>query len=201
MGTLREWIARLVGTLRRVRRDADLEEELRAHLELAAEDARRRGVAPEHQARAVRRRAGGVSQAMDALRDRRGLPWADALASDIVFGWRQLIKHRVSSGVAVVSLGLAIGAVTAAFRLVDAMLLRPLPIDAPHHLFAVATTVVDPENRPDYDDLLDYPTFREYSTAIADHGVSMVVGSAAPQPIAVDAGGEPEMIVRQFVSG
>ena len=202
MGRVREWTARLLGTLRRVRRDADLQEELRMHLELAADDARRRGAAPQDQTRALRLRAGSIAHAMDALRDQRGLPWLDAIGSDVVFGWRQLIKHRVSSAVAVLSLGLAIGATTAAFRLVDAVLLRPLPIERPERFFAVAISTLDAENRPDYDDvLLDYPTFREYSRLLAGHADSLLVGLTARQPLAIDAGGEPEIAFRQFVSG
>ena len=75
---------------------------------------------------------------MDALRDQRGLPWFDALVSDVVFGWRQLRRHRGASLAAVLSLGLAIGATTAAFRLVDSVLLRPLPVAEPDRLFFVA---------------------------------------------------------------
>jgi hypothetical protein len=64
-----EGIHRLWGTLRRGRRDDELEQELRLHLELAAEDARRRGDTPEEAARAARIQAGGVPPAMDSLRD------------------------------------------------------------------------------------------------------------------------------------
>ena len=67
---------------------------------------------------------------MDAVRDQQRLPWLDALTADVVFGWRQLRKHRVATVAAVFSLGLAIGATTAAFRLVDAVLLRSLPVSA-----------------------------------------------------------------------
>ena len=83
MPTLREWAVRLWGTLSRNRADHDLEEELRLHLELAAEDARRRGGSPEDAARAAKVRSGGTAQAMEALRDQRGLPWLQDLASDL----------------------------------------------------------------------------------------------------------------------
>ncbi len=201
MQILREWMQRLLGTLGPGRRDRDLEEELRLHLELAAADAKRRGEAPQDAARAARVRTGSVAQAMDALRDQRGLPWLDALASDLVFGWRQLNKHRVASGAAILSLGLAIGATTAAFRLVDAVLLRPLPVVEPERLLYVATTFIDQQNRPDYRDDFDYPTFRRYVNAVGDRADLMVVGMIAPQEITVGAADEPEKIYRQFVSG
>lgn len=64
MATLREWISRLWGTLRPSRNDRELEEELRLHLELAAEDARQRASTAESALRAARIQAGGVAQAM-----------------------------------------------------------------------------------------------------------------------------------------
>ena len=90
MRILREWIHRLRGTLRAGRRDGDLEEELRLHLEMAAEDARRGGLDAADSARAARLKAGGASQAMDALRDQRGLPWLDDLTRDVRHGLRTL---------------------------------------------------------------------------------------------------------------
>jgi hypothetical protein len=79
MHILREWIGRVWGT---VRGDSDLEQELRMHLELAAEDERRRGQPPQDA-----RRAAGMSQAMNAFRDQRGLPWLDARAASICTSW------------------------------------------------------------------------------------------------------------------
>jgi hypothetical protein len=64
--SLREWLHRLWGTLSRRRHDADLEEELRIHLEMAKQDAQRRAQAPME--------AGGTLQAMDALRDHEACP-------------------------------------------------------------------------------------------------------------------------------
>ena len=81
MVTFREWIRRLQGTLFPGRRDADLENEIRSHMEMAAEDARRRGLDPAAASRAARLEAGGASQAMDALRDQRGLPWLGDLGA------------------------------------------------------------------------------------------------------------------------
>jgi len=62
----------------------------------------------------------------------------DSLSADIVFGWSQLNKHKITSAAAILSLGLAIGASTAAFRLVDALFLRPLPISDPQRLYVVS---------------------------------------------------------------
>src|SRR4051794_24202353 len=128
---IREWVDRLLGAMRIRRRDDDLQEELRLHLDLLAEDVARGGQEHDDAIRRARLQAGNIAQAMDAVRDQRGLPWVEALLSDVVFGWRQLKKHRTATAAAMLSLGLAIGATAAAFRLVDAVLLRPLPVSAP----------------------------------------------------------------------
>ena len=201
MRRLRQWIYRLWGTVRRVRHDADLEEELRLHLELAAEAEQRQGHSRQEAGRLARMRAGSVDHAMGSLRDQRGLPAVDALASDVVFGWRQLNKHRTASAVAVMSLGLSIGATTAAFRLVDAVLLRPLPVTDPDRLFVVSNTFIDIDRRPGYRDDYDYPTYREYSKTVGEHAAVMVVGVAARHPVVVRNRETPEIVTRQYLSG
>jgi hypothetical protein len=138
---------------------------------------------------------------MGALRDRRGLPWLHALASDVTFGWRQLIKRRTTTIVAILSLGLAIGTTTAAFRLVDAVLLRPLPVADPDRLLSITFTVTDSQNRPDYRDDFDYPTYRRYRRILGDRAELMVVGMSSPQEIPADSGTESERVFRQYFSG
>jgi predicted permease len=64
--------------------------------------------------------------------------WLDALRADAVFGWRQIRKNRVASVAAIVSLALATGASTSAFRLIDALLLRPLPVSEPDRLYSLS---------------------------------------------------------------
>jgi putative ABC transport system permease protein len=197
MPTIREWLHRLLGTLRPRRGDADLQEELRVHMELASEDAQRRG----EPVRAARLHAGGVSQAMDSIRDQRGWPWLHSVASDLVFAWRQLRKHRTASLAAILSLGLAVGATTAAFRLLDAVLLRTLPVAEPDRLFVLGWNSMTSQGEPDYRDDFDYPTFRRYRVAIGPNGDVLVVGTSARQLALVDNSTEPEPVIRQYYSG
>jgi len=96
MAFLREWLHRLWGFLRAGRRDSDLERELRAPLELAAEDAKRQGAAANDAAREARLRDGNPALAMDAVRDQRGLPWFDDLTRDIRYALRTLRRSRRS---------------------------------------------------------------------------------------------------------
>ena len=201
MGSLREWIHRLFGTLRFGRRDADLDDELRLHLEMAADDAARRGLSPDEAARAAHIRSGQLASAMDAMRDQRAWPWLDALKLDVVFSLRHLNQRRTVTGAAILSLAVTIGATTSAFRLVDAVLLRPLPVAEPGRLFSVGAGRHDHQNQPEFRDDFDYPTFQQYSQAAGHAADLMVVGMTARQQVMFDQSTEPERVYRQFVSG
>ena len=139
MRIFREWIQRFKGTLLPARRDADLEHELRSHMEIAAEDKRRRGLDPDDASRAARIEVGGASQAMDALRDQRGLPWLDDLARDVSHGLRTLRRAPVFTAVALLTLALGIGANTAIFSIVNGVILRPLDFPKPEQLMYLTT--------------------------------------------------------------
>jgi predicted permease len=119
---IREWVHRLWGTLRPGRRDDDLAEELRLHAALAAESGRRESSA---------------AQAMDALRDQRGLPWLDDLWRDLRYGLRTLARSKGFTATALISLALGIGANAGIFSLLDQVLLRPLPVEEPERLVQV----------------------------------------------------------------
>ena len=131
MGRLREWASRVWGALSPHRFDRELEDELRQHLELAAEDARRRGHLSEQEIRAMRLRAGGVTQAMEAVRAQRGLPALESLLHDAQFGLRQLRRSPSFTMVAIVTLALGIGSATVIFSLLHNVLVEPFPYTAP----------------------------------------------------------------------
>ena len=138
MRRLLEWMRRLVGTLRAGRRDDDLDEELRAHLALAEEDARRRGLEPGAAARSARIEAGGAAQAMESFRDQRGLPWLEDLAADVRHGARLLWRSPAFAAVALLTLALGIGANTAAFSVLHGVILQPLVYPDPGQLMRLA---------------------------------------------------------------
>ena len=81
--------------------------------------------------------AGGIAQAMEALRDQRGLPWLADLARDLRYGCRMLARNPGFTIVAVLSLAIGIGANCAVFSFADTLLLRPLPVPRPGELLTV----------------------------------------------------------------
>ncbi len=68
-----------------------------------------------------------------------------SMRADLVFGWRQLWKKKTTSAAAILSLALAIGACTSAFRIIDALLLRPMPVSDPGNLFALLRESIGPD--------------------------------------------------------
>ena len=94
MTRLRVLLARLLGTLSGRRREDELREELETHLELLADEHRRRGLSDAEARLAARRELGGVAQTREAFRDTRVLPGIDALRQDVRFAWRALMRDR-----------------------------------------------------------------------------------------------------------
>ena len=192
MIVLREWLIRLWGTFRGRRPDADLHEELRLHVELAAEEARRRGLPSGAAARAAQLRAGGIAQAIEAQRDQRGLPWLEDLARDLRHTSRALVRAPGFTIVAVLSLALGIGANTAIFTLMDAVLFRTVPVEQPDQLYFLGH---DPG--PNLDLSSNYPLFERYQTASVFNRVT----AYQSRMLLVRSSEGTERVAGQYVSG
>jgi predicted permease len=125
------WLRRLFV---RKRMEIDLDKELRFHLESQVADKVRSGV-PESEARRLTRlEFGGIEQIKEDCRESRGTLWLESLIQDIRYGARQLRNSPAFSFIAIVSLALGVGANTAIFTLLNAILLRPLPVQKPGEL-------------------------------------------------------------------
>jgi putative ABC transport system permease protein len=197
MAALREWMSRLWGTLGRSRADRDLEEELRSHLELAADDARRRGESPERAMRAARLRAGHLTQSLESMRDQRALPWVEDLVRDIRYGCRMLARTPGFTAVAVISLAVGIGANVATFSFVDALLLRPLTVPHPDGVLTVGSTAAVEGFSSLVASYPEYRDIRDRSRTFA----GLVASTAATFGFSADAASSPKLRYGMLVSG
>jgi putative ABC transport system permease protein len=169
---LRVAFARLIGFLRKQSLEKNLDAELHSHLDLLTQENIRRGMTPEAARHAARREFGGLEQTKEDYRDQRGLPILETLLQDVRYGLRMLARNPGFTGVAVLTLALGIGANTAIFSVVKAVLLRPLPFKDPARLVRVNESVEkggrSPVAYPNYVDWRAQNTVFEEMAAFGD---------------------------------
>ncbi|HYP07768.1 MAG TPA: ABC transporter permease [Bryobacteraceae bacterium] len=137
---LRGKMARLLAIGRKRRLEEELESEIVAHLEMAEKDALASGLSPDEAHRVARMKFGGIQQIKEEHRERRAFHWLEAAASDFRHGLFLLRRAPGFTFVALGVLALGIGANTAMFSLLDAVLFKPLPFPQPERMVRVWET-------------------------------------------------------------
>ena len=135
--SLRAWTRRVWGALSGRRTDHDLQRELAGHLALAEDELRRKGHAPKDAARLARAAAGGRIQALEALRERRGLPWLDSSWLDVRLGLRLLVRNWGLTLVGGLAMTLAIVIAAVVFAAFDMVMWSSLPLDEGDRVVAI----------------------------------------------------------------
>jgi putative ABC transport system permease protein len=141
MERIRMLLSRCAALFNRRKLDADLDEELRAHIELAVEENLQRGMSAQEARTAALREFGGVTQTKERYRTQRGISLLAAPVQDIRFGLRQLVKAPGFTIIALLTLSLGVGATTAIFSVVDAVTLKPLPFPTADRLVQLGSII------------------------------------------------------------
>lgn len=179
---------------RRRAREADLERELRDHLDLEADEQRAAGLSPEQAAYASRRALGNTLKIEEDVRAAWGVQWLETSFQDLRYALRMLRKSPGFAVVAILTLALGIGANTAIFSVVDAVLLKPLPFPNPASL-----TMVWEDN----------PTYGLVRNTVAPPNLfhweqqNHCFSAMAPfvdQPTNLTGAGQPEQVTAEYVS-
>jgi predicted permease len=183
------WVSRLFG---KSKRDEELEEEVRSHLEMAARTRVEMGETSAEAEHAARREFGNVALVKEVTRDAWGWGWLDRLMQDLRFGVRMLAKSPGFTAVAILTLALGIGANTALFSVVNGVLLNPLPYPEPEQLVTLH------ESKPNFEaGSVSFPNFRDWRK---ENTTFSMMGISRGYSFSLTGAGEPEQVRSEFIS-
>ena len=189
--------SRIANAVRGERLNREIDEELQSHIEEA--------IASGRDLEEARRALGSALHAREASHSIRAAGWLDALLADVRFGWRQLSRNKVASAAAVLSLALGIGSCVAAFRLIDALLWRPLPISGASRLYALSRRMTGLYGKPGEDNYWATPDFNLMRDAVKDQADLIAVSDADRTDITWSASGSSDDDIEKahvaYVSG
>jgi predicted permease len=198
------WWSRLRNAVHPRQLDESLDDEIRDHLERRAASLREDGLTPEEAERRARAAFGNITRIREESREVRLWAGLEATMLDMRYGWRSLRRNPAFTISAVLSLTLAIGANTAIFAIVDAAVLRPLPVPDAARVFTLSAPALDPGAATGSGEIdrFSYPVYRRLQAAAGDaarlalFGPTDQVDAQAPRAMAPAV-----RVAQQFVSG
>lgn len=176
------------------RKDDEFSAELEAHIAMQVEDGVRAGLSEDVARRRAMMQLGGVEQAKQARREGRTLPWMENLARDFRYALRTLAKHPAITLVAVISIGLGIGANATIFAMVSRFVLRPAPVGDPSTLLSLH---IAPKGDPCCNEF-PLPVYEDIRNQAKSF--SSVAAIYELLPASISGGGEPERVWGQAVT-
>ncbi len=185
--------SRILNAVHGERLNREIEEELQSHIEEA--------IASGHDPEEARGIFGSVLRQREASHSIRVAGWLESLLADVRFGWRQLCRNKVTSVAAVLSLALGIGSCVAAFRLIDALLWRPLPISNSSDLYVLSHQETGFDGKPLEDDHWATPDFNLMRDAVKDQADLIAISEADRTDITWSTGDDVEKAHVVYVSG
>jgi predicted permease len=162
--------SRISNAARGDRLNREIEEEMQSHIDEA--------VASGRDLKEAHRAFGSPLHARESSHSIRVAGWLESLLADVRFGWRQLWRNKVASLAAVLSLALGIGSCVAAFRLIDALLWRPLPISNSSKLYILSSKMIGFNGKPMEDDHWATPEYDLMREAVKDQADLIAISDA-----------------------
>ena len=181
-------LRRLRHLFRRDRAEAEMTEEMQFHLEQRAADYAASGLAENEARHAAQRKFGNLGSIQERARDTRGWGWLERLLKDFRFAFRQLTRSPGFTALAIVTLGLGIGANTSMFSTLNAMLLRPLPYPDSEHLERIDR--MTPQNAEGRVSPADFFEFQRESSAYGEVAANALGDLSLSEP------GQPPELAR-----
>ncbi len=182
--------------LRRNDREANLERELSFHIEERVADMVRSGVSEEAARRQVRLEFGAAEQVKDECRDVRPARWAETFVQDVRYAWRNLRRNPGFTAVAVATLALGIGGLTAMFSAFDTILIRPLPYADPDRLVMVWDDLSKTDDRTKSAPApAEWYEWRRLNTVFTD------IASTQPTDATLSGDAQPEQVPARKTTG
>src|SRR5688572_26607561 len=185
------WIGRLFG---RARLERELDKELQFHLDAAAADHIRGGMSPGEARRIARVQLGGLEQVKEDARDARGTAWLTDAVADVRYALRGMVRSPAFTAAAILTLAIGVGANTAVWSILDALMRRSLPVARPEELHALKRTGLGDDHYR-----FSHPLLLQLQATLPDSTRLAAMSAMARAYATIEERPEPALI--QLVSG